>query len=141
MCRYLCMCKHMSACLLGKTACVSVHQGTGEQSRAHTCPGHHTWPSHLLCLLILHRGPWLGNEPLRVAESPHVMNMIGAYGRVQRAMEDHALWDQRPLCLNYRPGPGPPWCSNCTPGAGADAQGLHTNSTASGSEPRDSKRM
>lgn len=33
--------------------------------------------------------------------------MIGAYGRVQRAMVDHALWDQRRLWLNYCPGIGP----------------------------------
>lgn len=82
-------------------AYVSAHQGTGEQSRAHTCP------SHLLGRLILHSSPWQGNEPRRVTGSPHVTTMMGAYGRVQRATEDHALWDQARLCLNYRPGPGP----------------------------------
>ena len=78
-------------------------------SRAgHThAPGHHTWPGHLLGLLILHSSPWQGNEPRRVAGSPHVTTMIGAYGRVQRATVDHALWDQRWVRLNYRPGSGP----------------------------------
>ena len=82
-------------------AYVSAHQGTGEQSRAHTCP------SHLLGRLILHSGPWQGNEPRRVTGSPRVTTMMGAYGRVQRATEDHALWDRARLCLNYRPVPGP----------------------------------
>lgn len=66
---------------------------------------HHTWPSHLLGLLILHSSPWQGNEPRREAGSPHATAMIGAYGRVQRATEDHALWDQGRFCLNYRPVP------------------------------------
>lgn len=78
-------------------------------SRAgHThAPRHYTWPSHLLGLLILHSSPWQGNEPRRVAGSPHVTTMMGAYGRVQRATEDHALWDQGWYCLNYRSSPGP----------------------------------
>lgn len=42
------------------------------------------------------------------------MTMIGAYGRVQRAMEDHALWDQRRFYLNYCPGPAPLGAPNCT---------------------------
>lgn len=69
--------------------------------------GHHTWPSHLLGILILHSSPWQGNEPRRVAESPHVTTTMGAYRRVQRATEDHALWDQGRLCLNYILGLGP----------------------------------
>lgn len=40
---------------------------------------HHTWHSHLLGLLILHSSPWQGNEPHRVAGSPHVTTMMGAY--------------------------------------------------------------
>lgn len=80
-------------------------QGSGA---GHThAPGHHTWPGHSLRLLILHSSPWQGNEPRRVAGSPHVTTMMGAYGRVQRATEDHALWDQGCFCVNYRPGPGP----------------------------------
>lgn len=29
--------------------------------------------------------------------------MMGAYGREQRATEDHALWDQGPFYFNYHP--------------------------------------
>lgn len=87
--------------------CVSVCQGTGEQSRAHACPRAPHMARPLLGLLILHSSSWQGNEPHRVAGSPHVMSMMGAYGREQRAAEDRALWDQDRFCLNYRPGPDP----------------------------------
>ncbi len=70
-------------------------------------PGHYTWPSHLLGLLILHSSPWQGNEPRRVAGSPHVTTTTGAYRRVHRATIDHALRDQGRFCLNYCPRPGP----------------------------------
>jgi len=51
-------------------AFVSVCQATGEQNRA----------NHLLGLLILHRSLWQGNEPHRVAESPHMTTVIGDQG-------------------------------------------------------------
>lgn len=108
-CMYLRMhvCKHMSAlwnCPMPTCQCA---RAQGSRAGRTLAPGHHTWPSHLLGLLILHSSPWQGNEPGRVAGSPHVTTMMGAYGRVQRATVDHALWDQGRFCLNYRPDPGP----------------------------------